>query len=273
MIRQPHKFLKAYGNWALVTGASDGIGRAIAELLAQAQFNLVLVARRESVLQALATQLSQQYSIEVRVIAADLTDAQQVDAMMIDTLPLDIGLLIASAGFGTSGAFLDANLAQESQMIDVNMRTVMTMAQHYGKRFIARGHGGIILFSSLVAFQGVPMSAHYAATKSYIQTFAEGLHMELKPYGVDVLASAPGPVASGFAERANMQMGAALTPNVVASETLNALGHKMTVRPGLLSKILELSLSLLPRWGRVRAMQQIMSGMTSHQRHQPVLNE
>lgn len=102
-----------------------------------------------------------------------------------------------------------------------------------------------------MAFQGVPRAAHYAATKAYIQSLAEGLHVELAPLGVDVIASAPGPIHSGFAERANMQMGLALQPEEVAPGTLVALGRKMTVRPGWLSKFLETALTL-PRALRVR---------------------
>ncbi|MEO1163110.1 MAG: SDR family NAD(P)-dependent oxidoreductase, partial [Chloroflexota bacterium] len=114
-------------------------------------------------------------------------------------------------------------------------------------------------------FQGVPMSAHYAATKAYVQSLAEGLHLELASHGVDVLAVAPGPVASGFAEQADMQMGATVTPEAVAKGTLNALGKKITVRPGWLSLALESALALLPRWARARIMGQVMSGMTAHQ--------
>jgi hypothetical protein len=116
--------------------------------------------------------------------------------------------------------------------------------------------------SSLVGFQGVPRAAHYAATKAYVQSLAEGLHHELMPLGVDVLASAPGPVHSGFAGSANMQMGLAQRPQDVVAATLTALGRRATVRPGWLSKVLEWSLKPLPRWGRVRMMGVVMGGMT-----------
>jgi hypothetical protein len=95
-----------------------------------------------------------------------------------------------------------------------------------------------------------------------VQSLAEGLHHELKPRGVDVLACAPGPVHSGFASRAAMTMTMAQTPDEVARGALQALGHRSTVRPGFLAKALELSLKLLPRWGRVRVMAFVMGGMT-----------
>jgi hypothetical protein len=117
----------------------------------------------------------------------------------------------------------------------------------------------------VVAFQGVPRAAHYAATKAYVQTLAEGLRVELDPLGVDVIASAPGPVRSGFEARADMKMAQALAPGVVAAQTLDALGRRGTVRPGWLSKLLGWSLAATPRPLRVRIMKQVMGGMTAHQ--------
>lgn len=118
--------------------------------------------------------------------------------------------------------------------------------------------------SSLLAFQGVPRAANYAATKAYVQSLAEGLRVELAPFGVDVVASAPGPIHSGFGARAAMTMSMGQTPDVVARTTLDALGRWGTVRPGWLSKLLEASLSFLPRWGRVRILTLVMGGMTKH---------
>ena len=119
--------------------------------------------------------------------------------------------------------------------------------------------------SSLLAFQGTPRAGNYAATKAFVQTLAEALRIELRPLGVDVIACAPGPIRSGFAARANMRMGMAASPEIVAAATLESLGNRTTVRPGLLSKLLEYSLATLPRWGRVRVMSLVMGGMTNHQ--------
>jgi hypothetical protein len=149
-------------------------------------------------------------------------------------------------------------------MLDVNCRALLANCLHFGKRLAARGRGGMILMASLVGFQGTPFAAHYAATKAYVQTLAEALHLELAAKGVDVLASAPGPVHSGFDARARMKMGAAMRPEEVARKTLDALGHRMTVAPGLLSKVLTYSLAPLPRWLRARIMGRVMHGMTKH---------
>lgn len=255
-----------YGPWALVTGASDGIGREIAAQLAEAGIHLILVARRRELLETIALELTQRSGVQVRTIAADLANRAELERVVTETLELEVGLLVAAAGFGTSGDFIRGDLEAEQAMLEVNCASVLALTHHFAGRFAARGRGGIVLMSSLLAFQGVPGAAHYAATKAYIQTLAEGLHLELAPKGVQVLASAPGPVNSGFAARANMKMGAALTPREVAQGTLNALLRgRTTVRPGLLSMFLEASLALLPRGARATLMAQVMRGMTRHQ--------
>jgi len=179
-------------------------------------------------------------------------------------LGLDVGLFVAAAGFGTTGPFIDSNLDDELAMIDVNCRAVVGLTHGFARRLARRGAGGIVLFGSLVGFQGVPQTANYAATKAFVQSFAEGLRLELKPTGVEVLATAPGPTHSGFAAHASMTMSSAADPDVVARSTLRSLGRRSsTVRPGGLAKLLGFSLIMLPRWARVRLMGTIMSGMTN----------
>jgi hypothetical protein len=254
-----------YGPWAVVTGASDGIGREFAARLAEAGVHLVLAARRRELLDALASELASAHDVHTLAISVDLATHAGVDDLVARTRDLDVGLLVASAGFGTSGPFLDGELGEELAMIDVNCRAVAALSHAFGRRFVERKRGGIALMSSLLAFQGVPRAANYAATKAYVQSFAEGLRLELKPHGVDVVASAPGPIRSGFAARASMTMGLAQTPRDVAGATLASLGRRGTVRPGWLSKFLEAALLFLPRWGRVRMMGVVMAGMTTPQ--------
>jgi short-subunit dehydrogenase len=263
-IQRQEQFQKRYGPWAVVTGASSGIGRAIAAELAAAGLHLVLVARRQAELAAIAEDLSGRFGVKARVIAADLSSAAGIAQAQTGAADLDAGLLVAAAGFGTAGNFLDARLDDELAMLEVNCRAAMALSLHFGRRFAERGRGGLILFGSLVGYQGTPRAAHYAATKAYVQTLAEALHVELSAKGVDVLSSAPGPVNSGFASRARMKMGTAERPETVARATLAALGKKMTVTPGALSKLLTWSLMTAPRGLRVRIMGQIMGGMTNH---------
>jgi uncharacterized protein len=258
--------VRRYGQWALVTGASDGIGEAIARELSAQGMNLVLASRREAALNKLAEELRVQHGVQTQVVASDLQRHEANEALFDAIRTLDIGVFVAAAGFGTSGSFLQTNLDDELSMLDVNCRSVLHLTHLFAGRFAARAprRSAIVLLSSLVAFQGVPRASNYAATKAYVQSLAEGLAIELAPQGVDVLAVAPGPVASGFAARANMTMAKATPSTEVARETIAALGRRRFIRPGGLSKFLGYSLATLPRWGRVQVMTKVMAGMTRH---------
>jgi uncharacterized protein len=251
-----------FGPTALITGASDGIGRAFAEALAAQGLDLVLVARRETVLQGLARDIAARHGIQVEVIAADLSAPGSVADILHQTATLPIGLLVAAAGFGSVGPFLDLDAATEANMVDVNCRSVVQLTHGLATRMAAQGRGSVVLFSSVVGFSGAPYSATYAATKGFVQSFAEGLAVELRPRGITVLSVAPGPVGTGFAARAGMQMGKAEAPETVARVSLRALAAGGTVRPGFLAKLLGWSLAAMPRWGRVRLLGQIMKGMS-----------
>ena len=255
-----------YGPWALVTGASNGIGRELAARLAESGLHLLIVARDTAQLERLAAEWRQAHGVQVQVCAADLGTPAGIAQVLAAGAGLDIGLLVASAGFGTSGLFLEADIAAEQAMLAVNCGAVLALTQHFARRFAARRRGGLLLLSSMVAFQGVPYAAHYAATKAYIQSLAEALAVELRPLGVDVLAATPGPVQSGFSARANMRMSRSLTPEQVGVPILRALGRKTTVLPGGLTKLLVYALRTVPRWAKVRIMAKVMGGMTAHQR-------
>jgi len=267
-IKEQQRIRTKYGEWAVVTGASSGIGREIATRLAEAGISLIISARSENVLDSLADELKQKFQVQVETVPSDVSKFEDIERVISAARNKDVGLLVAAAGYGTSGAFLDTSVHSERNMVQVNIDAVLMLTHHFSQVFASKKRGGIVLFSSLVAFQGVPFSANYAATKAYIQSLAEALYIELKPYRVDVLAAAPGPVNSGFAGRANMKMGKVLTPEDVGVPILKALGRKSTVLPGALSKVLVWSLRTLPRWGKVRAMKVIMGGMTRHQRQE-----
>jgi short-subunit dehydrogenase len=254
-------FAARYGPWAIVTGASDGLGRAFARRLAARRINLVLVARRVAALSVLAEELQVNHAIRCVVIPMDLGDTGSVASLDAQTDHLDVGLVIAAAGFGSIGPFLDRPLKEEAEMLAVNAASVLRMAHHFGNRLAGRRSGGLVLFGSVVGFQGVPLSANYAATKAYVQSLAEALALEWDPLGVDVLSCAPGPVATGFAARAGMAMGKAADPEDLVEPCLEALGRRTTVRPGWLAKLLGYGLATLPRALRVRVMHQVMRGM------------
>lgn len=255
-----------YGPWAIITGASSGIGLELAERLAESGLNLVINARHLNKLKEVEKKLKVNYGIEVIIIDGDVSETACIENIIRSTKDLNTGLLVVSAGYGTSGLFIDSSLHAEINMLRVNAEALLSITHYYSQRFAQQKRGGIILMSSMVAFQGVPYSANYAATKAYVQSLAEALAVELKPYGIDVLAAAPGPVGSGFGQRSNMKMSATLKPSQVGVPILKALGKKTTVLPGLLTKILVYSLRTVPRWGKVRIMEKVMGGMTKHQR-------
>ncbi len=257
-------FAERYGPWALVTGASDGIGLAFAHRLAALGVNLVLVARRDEVLRRLAAELIATHHIQTLALAADLARPGASDDVIAATRDMDVGLVVLAAGFGSSGPFAGAALAGELDMIAVNIGAVTHLTHVIGSRLITRARGGIVLFGSIVGWQGVPGQATYAATKAYVQSFAEGIHSEYAAHGVDVLCVAPGPVDTGFGDRAGLDMGGAVAPDEVARGALRALGRKATVVPGVRSKFLTASLKMLPRPVRSVVLGRVIAGMRNN---------
>jgi uncharacterized protein len=252
-------FKEKYGPWALVTGASSGIGQQLAVQLAQRQLNVLLVGRNVQQLAATARQV-RQHGVQAEVILADFEQPKAVDDVIRATESYDVGLCIPAAGFGDSGLFVNADLEMQKAMLQVNVNAVMTLTHCFANRMRQRGSGGIILVASMLGFHGAPHSANYAASKSYVQSLGEALAIELKPAGVDLLVSSPGPTATGFAKRASMNMGKMMTAQEVATETLNALGKTGTLLPGGLTRFLRGSLSMLPRYFQIRIIGNIMKG-------------
>ena len=258
------KLALKYGEWAVITGASSGIGLEIAERLAEAGLNVVLNARRKELLEVQAKQFEEKYSVKTLIISGDVSEKETLNEILAKTHSLKVGLFVASAGFGTSGLFVRNAIEVEVEMLRVNCESLLILTHHFAKVFSAQKRGGIILMSSIVAFQGVPFSANYAATKAYVQSLAEGLAVELAPFGVDVLSAIPGPVKSGFEARANMKMENAIAPEQIGNPILAALGKQSNVVPGFLSKVLVYSLATLPRWAKVKVMKNIMQNMAQN---------
>ncbi len=253
--------LERYGPWALVTGASDGIGEAMARRLAAEGWHVLLVARREHVLHRLAEEIERIYGVQTEVIPVDLADPAGVAAVARKTDEYDVGMAVLAAGFGSAMPFVESPLADELAMIAVNVAAVAHLSRVLGKRMAARGSGALVLFGSILGWQGVAGQASYAATKAYAQTLAEGLHRELRPRGVDVLAVAPGPVRTGFAARAGLTMRGAASPAAIADAAMGSLGRRVTVVPGLRAKLLTATLASLPRRLRTLILSRVVAGM------------
>lgn len=253
------RFRHRYGPWAVVTGASSGIGRETALALARGGLDVALVARRELELDEVAS-LVRAEGRQARVLVADLADGDGIARVTDGTRDLDVGLLVSAAGFGALGAFLDGDDAVDRRMTDVNITATTALARGFGARLAGRGRGGLILVGSIVARQGVPLQAHYAATKAYVHGLADALAVELRPSGVDVLLVAPGPVDSGFADTAGMRMTSALPAREVPDPVLAALGRRRVAVPGRQARILTFGLSTMPRSLRTRVMHGVMRG-------------
>lgn len=244
-------FKKKYGPWAIVTGATSGIGHAISIQLAEAGLNIVAVARSESNLTQLKNDLESQFSIKVETVAEDLSKIESSQNVADKTVHLDIGLLVANAGIENSGLFTSNDASSEEKLLTLNVVSPMKLSHLFGKRFIERGKGGILLTSSLFGYQGIPYVANYAASKAYILTLGEALNVELKPLGVDVTVLSPGLTKTAMSENMAVDFSkipvTKHSPDIVAKVGLNALGSKATVVPGLINKIYAWENRFIPR--------------------------
>jgi hypothetical protein len=193
-------FAEWKGKWALVTGASSGIGVALARELAAAGVNLILTARRVERLQAVAAELGAGFGVEVRVLPADLNQRAAAAELFAATegagLPVDI--LINNAGLGQYGRFLDGKLEQELSMVEVNCTSVVHLTRLFVPKMVERKRGWVLVLASTASYQPVPYMATYAASKAFDRFFAEGLAAEVERYGVHVTALCPGPTESEF---------------------------------------------------------------------------
>lgn len=225
-------FRARYGSWALIAGASEGLGAEFARQVAARGLHVILVARRQEVLERLAEQLRQDYGVQMRIFAQDLADEEAARRLVEQVQELEVGLLIYNAAISKIGLYLDIPLEDHLREIAANCRTPMALAYLLGHLMQARGRGGIILMSSMSASQGSPYIANYGATKAYNQVLAEGLWDELRARGVDVLAVLPAAVKTPN-YLASQPAGApsALEPGVVVAAALRALGKQPTVIP------------------------------------------
>lgn len=185
-------FQSRYGPWALVTGASAGIGKAIAHELAARKLNIVAVARRQNLLKALKDELEGRYRIDVHTMALDLTEPGAVEKIARAAEDMEIGLVVPAAGMAIAGEFTAAAPERNAAMAQLNMVVPMQLVQRFAGRMAERGRGGVLLVSSLFAYQGIPYLANYAATKAYLLTLGEALHVELGRQGIDVSVLSPG---------------------------------------------------------------------------------
>jgi len=186
--------------WALVTGASAGIGKALARELAAGGTNLVLSARRRDRLDALALELSSKYGIKAEVVVADLARpaAPEEIFQFTQAKQIEIALLVNNAGFGQYGDFYTIETDRLLQMVQVNCAAVLHLTRLYLPQMVAKRSGDVLIVASTASFQAVPYISTYAASKVFDLYLAEGLAEEMKPYGIRVCALCPGTTTSEF---------------------------------------------------------------------------
>jgi len=248
---------KKHGPWAVITGASAGLGEEFARQLAPLGLNLYLVARRLDRLETLADQMRKAYGIEVQCLGLDLS-AEGSDALLDErTAKLDVGLLVDNAGFGAMGRFLEQDRERLAQMIKLNCLAAMLLAHRFGNRLAARGRGGLIIVASLAGFQATPHMACYGATKGFDLLLGEGIAEEMRHTGVDVLVLNPGSTSTEFGEVAGSRGGGGMRADVVVAAALRGLGRRSSVVTGLHNKVVTLLIRLFPRSFVTR-----MSGLT-----------
>lgn len=251
------EFAERYGPWALVAGASEGIGAAFARALARRSLSLVLVARRPEPLAELEREIAASSKVGVRSLSLDLRSPDALSRLADATADLDIGLVVYNAAFAPRGEFLASPLADQLAVIDVNARGPLELAHRFGRRLAARGAGGIVLLSSLTAFQGSPFVATYGASKAFLLSLGEALWFELAPRGVDVLVVCAGATRtpSYLSQRSSQGAPGELEPEPVAEEALAHLGKGPLRIPGRFNRVAsQLLRRLLPRSTTIRLM-------------------
>jgi uncharacterized protein len=260
-------FAARYGLWAIVAGASEGLGAAYAEELAERGLNLVLIARRAELLQSLASELSKKYNIESKIIPLDLSVANVVEQIAEQTKDTEIGLLVYNAAFSAIGPFLERPFDDHLKEINTNAFTPLKLIYLFAENMLARGRGGIVLLSSLSAFQGSAYISTYAATKAFNIVLAEGLWEEWRERGVDVLVCVSGAVktpnyVASEPEKTGGLGDMTMNPDQVVREALNALGKGPYVIPGRMNRVSSFVMRhLLPRKTAVKFMGRILRRM------------
>ena len=253
-------FAARFGPWSVVTGASSGIGEAFARQLAAKGIHLVLIARRDDRLRKLADDLQDRHSVNTRIVPVDLAADDFLPVIAEATHDLDIGLLVNNAGVLRAGRFLDHDLHDELNQLNLNTRAVLVLAHHFGRRLRERQRGGVIFLASTLAFAGVPGASGYAASKAHALTFAEGFAREVAGDGIAVLALCPGPTRTEI-----WPTGATPTlpmrPDAVVEFALRKLGRRTTVVAGLLNRLITFSTRFAPRWMNSLIFGKVVGGM------------
>jgi short-subunit dehydrogenase len=257
-----HEFRARYGPWAVVAGASEGIGRAFAHALAARGVDLLLIARRAPPLEDEARLLRRRHRVEVETLPLDLGRPDLAESFEAALRGRDMGLLIYNACASTIAPFVETPLAEQLAVVDVNCRGLLVLTSITAPRLSARGQGGMVLMSSLSGFAGTALLASYAASKAFTTVLGETLWTELHPRGVDVLVCAAGATSTPtFEQRTPADKRAQvypLAPEAVAEGALANLARGPLFIPGAVNRLAHGASRLFSR----RALTRFMSANT-----------
>lgn len=235
-------FKEKYGPWALITGATSGIGEAISHEIASRGVNIVLVARKTVELESKSSALREKYKIDTKTISADLASEDGIEKVKTSTNGISVGLLVIAAGLEVNGAFEKNDLQRELKVVQININATLHLTHHFSAKMVSVGKGGIIMVASLSGHMPNPYFANYAGTKAYLINFGASLYGELKPKGVDVTVLSPGLTNTPMTKdngvdwsKTPMQ---AMSPEKVARTAVNALGKKLIAIPGGKNRIM-----------------------------------
>ncbi|WP_343672172.1 SDR family oxidoreductase [Chitinophaga sp.] len=243
-------------NYALITGASKGIGRSIATVLAEKKYNLILVARSASELQLVASELTTRYGVKVDYLALDLSAPTAPGELFewVQKNQYNISILINNAGYAVWGEFDKTVLEDQNRMLQVNMQTPMALCHHFLPMLLQQPAAYIMNVASTAAYQAVPTLSTYAATKAFMLLFTRGLRADLMGTNVSVTALSPGPVNTNFIDRAGMQAIKAtaekygMTPDEVARIAVKGMfAKKSELIPGALNAATAFFTRLVPK--------------------------
>ena len=242
-------FPERYGAWALVAGASEGLGAAYARALAARGMNLVLVARRPAPLDALAQDLRDTFSVEARSCDGDLASAAFLDTLQAECSSLDLGVIVCNAAQAPIGDFASRDTADLVRVVDVNVRAPLLLLRALLPEMTTRGRGAVIIMTSFTGHLGTPRIAAYAASKAFLRVLGESLWYELKDHGIDVVACSAGAVRTpGYAMAAGKDAPGTLDAGQVVEKTLRALSRGPVVMPGFVNRVATVFMTrLLPR--------------------------
>lgn len=246
--------LRFKDEWALVTGASSGLGEDFARQLAADGANLVLTARSGPRLEALAAELREKHRVDARVLVADLATEAGLGTLLraLDATGLAIDHVIANAGYGTFGELATQSEASQLDMIRLNCSALVGLVHHVLPGQVARRKGGALLVASTASFQPTPLYATYGATKHFVRAFGEALAEEVRSHGVTVSVLCPGPVPTGFQARAKTIIAPAQQSSVLSSaetvrQGLDAYARGVVVFvPGAMNRALRAMAAMLP---------------------------